>query len=37
VEWRADYLATLDAASTQGKIAPLTTLLARAVSAAVSE
>jgi len=37
VEWRAEYLAALDAASAQGKITPLTKLLARAVSADVSK
>lgn len=34
VEWRAEYLAALDAASARGEIAPLTTLLAKAVSGA---
>lgn len=31
VEWRAEYLAALDAASAQGEIAPLASLLATAV------
>jgi Fic family protein len=31
VEWRAEYLAALDAASGRGEIAPLASLLARAV------
>lgn len=37
VEWRAKYLAALDAASARGEIAPLASLLARAVSASVPE
>ena len=37
VEWRAEYLAALDAASAREEIAPLASLLARAVSAGVPE
>lgn len=37
VEWRAEYLAALDAASARGEIAPLARLLARAVSGGVPD